>query len=60
MVMHDGALVASGPPAEIITADLTESVFGIRTIVVPDPVTGTPLVVPCDPRESRVPREPIG
>lgn len=57
--MHDGARVASWQPAEIITANLIEFVFGIRTIVVPDPVTAKPFIVPCDPRESRVDRDPI-
>ncbi|WP_449280742.1 ABC transporter ATP-binding protein [Leucobacter sp.] len=46
IAMRDGAVVAEGPPAEIITAELVEQVFGLRCIVVPDPVAGTPQVVP--------------
>jgi iron complex transport system ATP-binding protein len=44
--MHRGAVVAQGDPREIVTADLIEQVFGLPCVVVPDPVAGTPLVVP--------------
>ncbi|MGO3147688.1 MAG: ABC transporter ATP-binding protein [Leucobacter sp.] len=53
MVMHEGAIVASGAPSEVITEQLIEQVFGIQTLVVPDPVTGTPSVVPLDPRKEQ-------
>lgn len=46
IAMRDGAIVAEGPPAEIVTAELVEDVFGLRCLVVPDPVAGTPHVVP--------------
>ena len=46
VAMREGAVVAQGPPAEVVTAELVEAVFGLRCRVVPDPETGTPLVVP--------------
>ena len=46
IAMRDGAVVAEGPPAEIVTAELVEEVFGLPCLVVPDPVTGTPSVTP--------------
>jgi iron complex transport system ATP-binding protein len=46
VAMKDGRVVAEGPPAEIVTADLVHEVFGLRCLVVPDPVAGTPSVVP--------------
>jgi iron complex transport system ATP-binding protein len=46
VAMRDGRVVASGRPAEIVTADLVEAVFGLACEVLPDPVTGTPMVVP--------------
>jgi iron complex transport system ATP-binding protein len=46
IAMKDGAVVAEGAPSEIITAELVEAVFGLRCLVVPDPVVGTPQVVP--------------
>ncbi|MCK9904080.1 iron-dicitrate transporter ATP-binding subunit [Parafrankia colletiae] len=46
IAMKDGAVVAEGPPSEIVTAELVDEVFGLRALVVPDPVAGTPQVVP--------------
>ncbi|GAA0621539.1 ABC transporter ATP-binding protein [Kribbella sandramycini] len=46
IAMKDGQVVAEGAPAEIVTADLVHEVFGLRCLVVPDPVAGTPSVVP--------------
>jgi iron complex transport system ATP-binding protein len=46
VVMKAGAIVAQGPPGEVLTAALVESVFGLPCVVVPDPQTGTPMVVP--------------
>jgi len=50
VVMREGSVVTSGPPAEVVTAELVQEVFGLPCIVAPDPVTGTPTVVPLDPR----------
>ena len=46
IAMKDGRIVAQGAPREIVTADLVHEVFGLRCVVVPDPVAGTPSVVP--------------
>jgi iron complex transport system ATP-binding protein len=46
VALRDGRLVAAGPPAEVVTEDLVRRIFGLGSRVVPDPVTGTPLVVP--------------
>ena len=46
VAMHGGAVVAEGPPAEIVDASLVRTVFDLTSVVVPDPVTGTPMVVP--------------
>ncbi|MEV8093624.1 ABC transporter ATP-binding protein [Kitasatospora sp. NPDC085879] len=46
IAMRDGKVVASGPPAEIVTAELVEQVFRLPCRVIDDPETGTPLVVP--------------
>ncbi|GAB4584797.1 ABC transporter ATP-binding protein [Nocardia sp. IFM 10818] len=46
VVLHDGRLAAAGPPAEVLDADLVRTVFGVDCRVIPDPETGTPLVVP--------------
>ncbi|MEU6238357.1 ABC transporter ATP-binding protein [Kitasatospora sp. NPDC047058] len=46
VVLKDGRLAAAGAPAEVLTAELVEEVFQVPCQVVPDPETGTPLVVP--------------
>ena len=46
VVLKDGRLAAAGPPAEVLDADLVKSVFDVDCRVIPDPETGTPLVVP--------------
>ena len=46
VAMRAGAIVAAGDPAEIVTADLVRDVFGVESVIAPDPVAGTPLVVP--------------
>lgn len=49
VAMVAGRIVAQGSPAETVTADLVREVFGLASVVVPDPVTGGPLIVPGAP-----------
>ncbi|GHF41262.1 ABC transporter [Streptomyces mashuensis] len=53
VAMRDGRVVAEGPPAEVVTEELVERVFGVRCQVIDDPQTGTPLVVPKARRARR-------
>jgi iron complex transport system ATP-binding protein len=46
IAMSGGRIVAEGPPTEVVTAELVEDVFGLSCLVVPDPVAGTPMIVP--------------
>ncbi|WP_031158237.1 ABC transporter ATP-binding protein [Streptosporangium roseum] len=46
VAMKDGRIVAEGAPADIVDAALIREVFNLPSVVVPDPVTGTPMVVP--------------
>jgi iron complex transport system ATP-binding protein len=46
VAMKDGRIVAQGEPSRIVTAELVEEVFGLACVVIADPVTGTPLVIP--------------
>lgn len=46
VAMKAGTVVAQGTPQDVITAEVVDDVFGLPCRVVPDPVTGTPLVVP--------------
>ncbi len=60
IAMKDGAVVAEGVPSEIVTAELVEEVFGLRCLVMSDPVVGTPHVVPLGRDEGRQTRHPRG
>ena len=46
IAMQDGRIVAEGSPREIVTPELVETVFGLNSRIVTDPVSNTPLVVP--------------
>ena len=52
--MRAGEIIAQGAPAEIVTADLVADVFDLDAQIHPDPVTGTPLVVPVPKRRGDV------
>lgn len=57
VAMVRGQVAAAGPPAEVITEQLVRDVFAMDSRVIPDPVAGTPLVVPLGRQRvlSRVP-----
>jgi iron complex transport system ATP-binding protein len=44
IVLERGRVVASGAPADTLSADLIERVYGVRADVVAHPVDGTPLI----------------
>ncbi|MET0353781.1 MAG: ATP-binding cassette domain-containing protein, partial [Plantibacter flavus] len=46
IAMRDGHVVAQGAPADIVTAELVEEVFGLRCRIIDDPESHTPLVIP--------------
>nr|WP_307789094.1 ABC transporter ATP-binding protein [Glycomyces salinus] len=46
IAMRDGAVVAEGAPAEIVTAEAVEKVFDLPCRIIEDPETATPLVIP--------------
>ena len=44
--LHHGKLVDEGTPSKVITSNLIEHIFGLNCMVVEDPVSGSPSVVP--------------
>ena len=46
IALRDGKIVAEGAPKEIVTPELIEAVYGLRCMIIDDPVAHTPLVVP--------------
>ncbi|SDK32775.1 iron complex transport system ATP-binding protein [Actinopolyspora mzabensis] len=60
VAMSEGEIAAQGPPGEVLTERLLHEVFDLRARVIPDPVTGTPMVVPAGGRQARGPEPENG
>jgi iron complex transport system ATP-binding protein len=46
VVMAEGRVLCEGHPNDVLTVETVRKAFGLESVVVPDPVTGGPLVVP--------------
>lgn len=46
IALADGGVHAAGAPTEVLDAALVEAVFGLRSTVITDPVSGSPLMLP--------------
>jgi iron complex transport system ATP-binding protein len=46
VVMRQGRVLADGSPADVLTEAVVLEAFGLTARVIPDPVCGSPLVVP--------------
>lgn len=46
VAMRDGGILACGTPQEVVTVETVHAVFGIDSLVITDPVSGSPLVMP--------------
>lgn len=46
IAMKDGRILAEGKPSAIVTEDLVDAVFGLPCVIMADPVSNTPLIVP--------------
>lgn len=46
IALKEGKIVAAGHPAAVVTEAMVKNVFGMPCRVIPDPVAGTPLVLP--------------
>lgn len=46
IAMRDGQIISQGHPEMVVTEAMVQEVFGIACCIIPDPLTGTPLVVP--------------
>ena len=44
--MRAGDVVAAGPPHAVMTSDLIREIFALDALVIDDPVSGTPIVLP--------------
>lgn len=46
VALKDGRIVAEGTPRDVVDAALVADVFGLACEVAPDPISGTPMVIP--------------
>ncbi|MEH2094411.1 ABC transporter ATP-binding protein [Nostoc sp.] len=46
VALRDGAVMGYGNPADVMTEEMVQEVFGLACRIVPDPVTGKPWCVP--------------
>ncbi|MDR5701821.1 ABC transporter ATP-binding protein [Agromyces aerolatus] len=46
VVMSAGAIVAEGAPRDVLTSEIVQRAFGLSARVIPDPVSGSPMIVP--------------
>jgi iron complex transport system ATP-binding protein len=44
VMLHEGRVVATGTPADVLTAERISAVYGVTATVVENPVTGTALI----------------
>lgn len=50
LALREGVIVAEGSPAQVVDEAMVKDVFGLDCLIIPDPVTGTPLCVPASRR----------
>ncbi|GAA0911615.1 ABC transporter ATP-binding protein [Nonomuraea longicatena] len=55
VALKDGRIAAEGAPADVVTAETVQDVFGLRCRVALDPVSETPMVIPMGRHHSGVP-----
>lgn len=46
VAIQDGAVYSQGDPSDVITPETIESVFRLKCQVLPDPIYGSPMIVP--------------
>jgi iron complex transport system ATP-binding protein len=49
VVLHEGGVLADGDPWRVITPEVLGAAFGLDALVIADPASGRPVVVPLDP-----------
>jgi iron complex transport system ATP-binding protein len=52
LLMKDGRTIASGPPGEVLTADLLRKVFDLEVLVDAHPISGAPRITPVHARQE--------
>lgn len=58
VALKQGRIVAQGSPSAVVTTEFVHEVFGVHARIVPDPETGTPLIVPRAPAAAHASNQP--
>ncbi|HSN37503.1 MAG TPA: ABC transporter ATP-binding protein, partial [Arthrobacter sp.] len=58
IAMKNGQIVAEGAALAVVTEDMVRDVFGLESRVLPDPVSGAPLIIPLGRHHANVPETP--
>jgi len=53
VALRGGQIVVQGTPQDVMTPSNIQQVFGLKTMVIKDPVTDTPMCVPIGRRDER-------
>ena len=56
IAMKNGQIVAEGAARAVVTEELVREVFGLESRVLPDPVSGAPLIIPAGRHHAAVPQ----
>ena len=56
IAMKGGKIVAEGASIEVVTEELVRDVFGLDSRVLPDPISGTPLIIPLGRHHTDFPK----
>ena len=56
IAMKNGRIAAEGAARAVVTEELVREVFGLESRVLPDPVSGAPLIIPVGRHHAAVPR----
>ena len=49
IVVGEGRVIADGSPWDVLTPEVLREAFDLDALVIPDPSSGSPLIVPVDP-----------
>lgn len=50
--MKDGTLIKQGTPSEIITEDTIRKIYGIDSVIIRDPISDSPFVIPVSAHDN--------
>lgn len=59
VLMKRGQIIAQGHPKKVVTSELIREVFDLESVIIDDPCSGTPLVIPTEHQDITVAADAI-